>query len=168
MDARRDFGLVDVAKAEAIGEPGERQFRLLLEGPGGDACLWLEKELLLQLSLAIRQLMTIITAGDPVEAVPSRSPDSASQGNPLDFKVSTISLGYEPEEDLFLLRARSREDDEDAQPLVGFWVSRRQLEDLGEEAQTVCAAGRPLCPVCNGPMGPGPHICPRGNGHMKL
>lgn len=172
MEARHDFGLVETVKAEAIGEPGQRQFRLLLDGPGGEASLWMEKELLLQLSVAIRQLVAIISSGDSVEAMPPRSLDSVSPGGSLEFKVSTISLGYEPEEDLFLLRARSREDDEDEddddRPLMGFWTSRFQMEGLAEEAQIVCAAGRPLCQLCSAPMGPEPHICPKGNGHLKL
>ena len=36
---------------------------------------------------------------------------------------------------------------------------------FAEEALRVCAAGRPLCPLCGGPMDPNGHPCPRTNGH---
>ena len=173
LEAHYDIGLVEVVKPEALGEPGQRRFRLLLEGPGGNACLWLEKELLFQLSLAIQQLMATLSSGGASEGIPRREPGPGLQNDTsVEFRVAGLSLGHEPEEDLFLIEAESREeedeDDEDGDTVLSFWTSRPQLESLAEEAQVVCAAGRPLCPVCNAPMGPEPHVCPRGNGHRTL
>ena len=34
-------------------------------------------------------------------------------------------------------------------------------------AQRVVAAGRPPCPLCNLPLDPEGHICPRQNGHRR-
>jgi uncharacterized repeat protein (TIGR03847 family) len=86
----------------------------------------------------------------------------------MEFDVGNLSLGHDPEKNLFLIEAYNRDDDQDREALLGFWASRTQLEDLADEAQAVCAAGRPLCPLCNAPMGPEAHICPKSNGHHSL
>ncbi len=168
-NARHDFGRVASVKAEAIGEPGQRTFRLLLDGPRGGACMWLEKEQLSQLSMAIRQLLSLSSSEDsPVYPSPPPAEPSSEAGEPVEFKVGKLSLGHEPRQDLFLIEAHDREDEDEDVPLLEFWASRSQMTDLAEEAQTVVAAGRPLCPLCSAPMGADPHVCPRANGHNSF
>ena len=168
-DARHDLGPVETIKAEAIGEPGQRTFRLLVDGPKGAACLWLEKEQLSQLSMAIRQLMALSSPEDTQEETAPPPSGALDPGQPsLDFKVGKLSLGHEPRRDLFLVEAHDREDDQDEDALVRLWASRAQMKDLVEEAEAVVAAGRPLCPLCSAPMGPEAHICPRSNGHNSF
>jgi uncharacterized repeat protein (TIGR03847 family) len=36
---------------------------------------------------------------------------------------------------------------------------------LADLAEKLVAAGRPICPLCHGPMDPAGHRCPRSNGH---
>jgi uncharacterized repeat protein (TIGR03847 family) len=163
-----DFGLIDAVKAEALGEPGERRFRLLLDGLGGSASLWLEKNQLFQLSVVIQQmLVTSSLQGTPEDHPHAELGPSGQKPDSMEFNVGNLSLGHDPDKDLFLIEAHDIEDDEE-EPLLGFWTSRTQLENLADEAQTVCAAGRPLCPLCSAPMGPKEHICPRSNGHHSL
>ena len=167
--SRYEFGLVDAVKAEALGVPGQRRFRLLLEGSGGHACLWLEKSQLFQLSLVIQQMLATLSAVEPSGG--ALQPDSGPAGQShtsVEFNVGNLSLGHDPAKDLFLIEARNREDDQEGETLLGFWASRPQLEGLADEAQVVCAAGRPPCPLCSAPMGPEAHICPRSNGHHPL
>ena len=168
-DAKYDFGLVDSVKAEALGEPGQRRFRLLLDGPGGSASLWLEKNQLFQLSVVIQQMLATLSLRESSEGHPYPGLGPSGQGNTsMEFNVGNLSLGHDPEKDLFIIEAHNIEDDQEEEPLLGFWTSRLQLEGLANEAQTVCAAGRPLCPLCSAPMGPEAHICPRSNGHHSL
>ena len=168
-EARYDFGLVDAVKAEALGVPGQRRFRLLLEGPGGKACLWLEKNQLFQLSIIIHQMLATLSSGESAEGRPQPGPGPSDQEHTsMEFDVGNLSLGHDPENDLFLIEAHKREDDQEEEALLGFWASRPQLEGLADEAQAVCAAGRPLCPLCSAPMGPEAHICPLSNGHHSL
>jgi uncharacterized repeat protein (TIGR03847 family) len=163
-----DFGLIDAVKAEALGEPGERRFRLLLDGLGGSASLWLEKNQLFQLSVVIQQMLVTSSLQGTPEDHPHAGPGPSGQKpDSMEFNVGNLSLGHDPDKDLFLIEAHDIEDDEE-EPLLGFWTSRTQLENLADEAQTVCAAGRPLCPLCSAPMGPEEHICPRSNGHHSL
>jgi len=168
-DAKYDFGLVDAVKAEALGEPGQRRFRLLLEGPGGSASLWLEKNQLFQLSVVIQQMLASLSLQESSERHPQLWPGPLGQENTsMEFNVGNLSLSHDSEKDLFLIEAHSIEDDQEEEALLGFWTSRPQLEGLADEAQTVCAAGRPLCTLCSAPMGPEAHICPRSNGHHSL
>ena len=168
-DAKYDFGLVDAVKAEALGEPGQRRFRLLLEGPGGSASLWLEKNQLFQLSVVIQRMLASLSLQESSEGHPQPGPGPSGQENTsMEFNVGNLSLGHAPEKDLFLIEAYNIEDDQEEEALLRFWISRPQLEGLADEAQTVCAAGRPLCPLCSAPMGPEAHICPRSNGHHSL
>ena len=168
-DAKYEFGLVDAVKAEALGEPGQRRFRLLLEGRGGSASLWLEKNQLFQLSVVIQQMLATPSSQESLEGHLYPGPGPSGQENTsMEFNVGNLRLGHDPEKDLFLIEAHNIEDDEEDEPLLGFWTSRPQLESLADEAQTVCAAGRPLCPLCSAPMGQEAHICPRSNGHHYL
>ena len=167
-DAKHELGLVDAVKAEAIGVPGQRRFRLLLDGPGGSACLWLEKGQLFQLSLAIQQMLARAHADETGLSQPSESGPAASNPAALEFDVGNLSLGHDPADDLFIIEAFDREDDDEDEPLLGFWASRTQLEELAEEAQAVCAAGRPICPLCNGPIDAEGHMCVRTDGHQPM
>ena len=128
-NARYDLGRVASVKAEAIGEPGQRTFRLLLDGPKGGACMWMEKEQLSQLSMAIRQLISLSESeGSPVYPSPPPAEPSGGSGDPVDFRVGKLSLGHDPRQDLFIIEAHDREDDQDGDPLLEFWASRSQMK----------------------------------------
>ena len=167
-DSKHELGLVEAVKAEAIGVPGQRRFRLLLEGPGGNACLWLEKGQLFQLSLAIQQMLARAEADQTGQSEPPEHGPAASDPASFEFNVGNLSLGHDPAGDLFIIEAFDREDEDEDEPLVGFWASRTQMEELAEEAQAVCAAGRPQCPLCSGPIDATGHMCVRTDGHQPM
>jgi uncharacterized repeat protein (TIGR03847 family) len=48
---------------------------------------------------------------------------------------------------------------------VRFWATREQMLSLARHGALVCAAGRPLCPLCHNPLDPEGHRCPALNGH---
>jgi uncharacterized repeat protein (TIGR03847 family) len=63
-------------------------------------------------------------------------------------------------------------EDADAEPSpdlgrVRFWATREQMLSLARHGAQVCAAGRPLCPLCHNPMDPEGHQCPALNGHRR-
>ena len=61
-DERLDLGLVDSVEAVAIGEPGKRTFKITARGPRGEAIIWMEKEQLFQIGLAIKQFTAAVEA----------------------------------------------------------------------------------------------------------
>ena len=99
----------------------------------------------------------------------SPSPPSAEVvgGTSLDFKVGKVVLGHDGGSGLFLLDVHEAEADEEP-PMVRVWGERPQLSAFADDALKVCAAGRPLCPLCGGPINPDGHSCPRVNGHHRL
>ena len=52
-----DFGLVEAVDAEAIGEPGQRTFRIRARVGDSYGALWIEKEQLAQLGRLFSQLL---------------------------------------------------------------------------------------------------------------
>jgi len=168
-DARYDLGHAARLQADAIGEPGQRRFRLLLDSPAGSACLWLEKEQLYGLALAIHRLMATLGENPQQTPPPSEETDLRAQAPNVEFQVGNLALGHTPDTDLHALLVYDVEAPDEGPATLCCWANSQQLRALADEALRVCAAGRPLCPLCHAPMNPGePHRCPKANGHGQL
>ncbi len=165
VDAKSEFTNVRSLKAEALGEPGQRTFRILADSGSSSAVIWLEKEHLFQLAIAITQLAATVprkeaTRGEEMDA------REAAPATLLEFKLGKLALGHDGGSGMFIIDAHDVEADEDAPPVVRVWTEGPQVTAFAEEALRACAAGRPLCPLCSAPMDPGGHRCPRSNGHV--
>ena len=161
---KNDLGRAITLTADAVGEPGSRRFRLLVEAQHGGACLWLEKEQLFQLAIAIQQLLSTMDAtatGEPTSA-PPKSGDAYHE-----FQVGRLMISEEVRGPILNLLAKDQEDIDSAEATVGTLVDIDQLKALSERALSVCAAGRPRCPLCGTPMGPEGHQCVRTNGYHR-
>lgn len=167
MDYRYDFGAVTAITAEAIGQPGNRTFRLLLRNEGASACLWLEKEQLQALALAGHELLAQV--GGESEAAEQVAITGSKPGRAdIEFKVSQLGLGYDPAGTVFMLIAHEADADPEGPPMLRCLLTRSQLGALAQQAQEVCASGRPRCVLCGQPLEPAPHLCPPSNGHGVL
>ena len=167
-DAKNEFTQVTRLVPEAIGEPGKRTFRIQVDSASSSARIWLEKEQLFQLALAIQQLMVTLT--EETEA-PGDPPNAEAPGlTNLEFKVGRLVLGHDSTNGLFIIDAHDVEEDEnDRSPaMVRVWANRQQVNGFADEAFRACAAGRPLCPLCGRPMDPEGHKCVRVNGHGNV
>jgi uncharacterized repeat protein (TIGR03847 family) len=85
--------------------------------------------------------------GDEDEEDEEGDEDEEDEESDLDAEVQEL-LGGDPQ------RGRVR-----------FWATREQMLSLARHGAAVCAAGRPRCPYCSGPMDPEGHVCPAMNGH---
>lgn len=164
-----DLGLIAQIKADAQGVPGQRRFRLLVDAQGGSACLWLEKEQLLQLGVAIKRLISEMAQEEssiPLEGLSVQPSDIEMTERDRDLIVDTITLGHDQGRDLFLLAVQGADPDGEKFQGVRFWADGDRLDTLADEAFEVCASGRPLCPLCSVPINSGEdHVCSRSNGH---
>ena len=161
--ARNEFTNVSALVAEAIGEPGRRTFRVRAESDSSSATVWLEKEQLAQLALAMQQLASSVKDAD------SRPPNPPyeREANPLtsiQFKAVKLALGYHERRAMFIIDAYEADDDTAD---VRLWTEPAQAEEFAQEAIRVCAAGRPICPLCSRPVDADGHACPRMNGLVK-
>jgi len=163
-DARIEFTNATNVRAEALGKPGKRTFRITVDSGSSSAMIWLEKEQLFQLALGVQQLLATQHEGEnPPESPPVER--EAPEMTRLDFKVGKIALGHDGQRGMFIVDAHSEEENEDSAATVRVWLSREQARSLSEEAMRACASGRPLCPLCGGPIDTTGHQCPRVNGH---
>lgn len=160
-----DFGRADVMDAEAIGEPGRRTFRLRVLSRGDAASLWLEKEQLTALTLAIRQLLEQTDdedADDGEEDAPRvRFPDRPQ----VDFKLGKLGIGYDEAQRIVTIFAYETESADDASPTFSCQLTRGQCRAFADVAEETISAGRPLCVVCGAPIDKDGHRCQRRNGH---
>ncbi len=162
---RNDLGPCSFLDAESVGPAGKRHFRLRVVADGGAAVLWLEKEQLQQLGIAIKQ--TLKTEMGDTES--SKTADTTEDRVvDYEFKVVRLALGQDRDQRMYAILANGSGDDE--QPVaLAFWADHAQLDRLADRALEVCAAGRPQCPLCGSPLDEGKeHACPRGNGHLTL
>lgn len=164
--AKYEFTNLNSLRAEALGQPGKRTFRILVEGGGGSALMWLEKDQLFQLALAIHQVLASVPEGARASGPPF-SDQTASKGARLDFKVSKLVLRHDGGRGLFMIDAHDPDDEARDSPTTRVWASREQAKEFAEEAMRVCAAGRPICRLCALPIDPTGHPCPRANGHVQ-
>jgi uncharacterized repeat protein (TIGR03847 family) len=165
-------------QAQALGEPGHRTFRLLIESDDGRAAaLWVEKEQLQALGLAVEQLM-VEFQGKPSGRPPRQPPVDTFPPNPtVDFKVGRLALGQDESELetgpryvllVYDIEGSGTEEEEPTQPAtLAARATREQLRGLSRNIAEVVAAGRPRCPLCGEPMDSidKPHGCVRSNGH---
>ncbi|MFL5760338.1 MAG: DUF3090 family protein [Thermomicrobiales bacterium] len=149
---------------EALGEPGDRRFRLLAVVSGDTHIIWLEKQQVFALGRAIEQVLESLPDLGPElnDVPPIASFDPATNQQ---FRAGRMELGFDESRNRLVIIAHDVEM-EDVGPRLTFRLTRGQARDFSAEAAAVVAAGRPLCPLCGQPMGQEPHVCPEQNGHL--
>ncbi|MDA1096423.1 MAG: DUF3090 family protein [Chloroflexi bacterium] len=170
-DPHYELGHTVRLNADAVGEPGQRRFRILVDAAGGTATIWLEKEQMHSLAVSVSRLLEIVesegrdTRSSGTER--SRAFRSGSRAT-LDFQSGSWSLGYDEDQRVVEFHAHELDDDDDS-PKVSFVATAEQCRAWSQEALELYSAGRPTCPLCNAPMSTGEtHNCPRANGHAKV
>ena len=111
---RNEFTDVTALRAEALGEPGKRTFRILADSGSSSAVMWLEKEQLFQLALAIQQLLATPPEGRQTYGSPPTSREAQALTR-LDFPVGKLVLGYDGGKGLFIIEAHEPAEDEEAE-----------------------------------------------------
>jgi uncharacterized repeat protein (TIGR03847 family) len=166
MADTREFGTLIYISSEAIGQPGQRRFRLRVINEDGDsASLWLEKEQLTALGEAIASVLE--NEGYRYERMPLDDAEvepvfPLNAG--IDFRLAQLSMGVNTEARAIILIAADGPESDDTTTLTMEFDFRRGHE-LSREIADVVAAGRPPCPLCTAPMDPAGHVCVRTNGH---
>lgn len=181
----RGFGIVEVLGAEAVGQPGQRRFRIYVQAHRNSAVMWMEKEQLNSLSLALDRFLAQITEGQVLRTEAQSGSHPIASGMPTDFpvqptyefQVGQIKINYDEQSTQFLLSAIPlqivMERDEaqvfmDENQAVSFLFTHRQAQYLSSTIAQVVTSGRPVCPLCRTPLDGGPHACIKQNGHREI
>jgi uncharacterized repeat protein (TIGR03847 family) len=152
--------------ASTIGEPGKRFFFLIIGSDQGWVRVWLEKEQLRALSEGVDELLDQLEDREterPSSMPAAVEPDSASILG--EFTVTRMAVGYDGDRDAITLIAHEEGSEDNARPTLACRATREQAAGLAVQSIAVCNSGRPICPLCERPIDPAGHLCPRTNGH---
>ena len=167
---------VDGLGAGAVGEPGQRAFYIQARTEHTQLTVLVEKE---QVDLLATEAVAFLDQiAEKYPELPFDLPPTQSSLReptvPL-FRARLIGLGFDTERELVLLelRERSQEDDEEADDSVDdeepegyvarIYATRAQVRAMAARGAEAVAGGRPPCPLCEQPMDPSGHRCPRWN-----
>ncbi|MDP2730450.1 MAG: DUF3090 family protein [Dehalococcoidales bacterium] len=167
MEQSYQFEEPGLLSAISVGIPGKRTFFLLMGEKEKWLRLWLEKEQLEALALAIDQFLLALYQElhlSPEETEGLSLSDDVPSGLPsAELEIDQISISFDQEKTSldFLVHILGPQKIDDV--IVNLRASLAQLKQLGEQARSVCAAGRPRCQLCGGPIDPAGHTCPKHN-----
>ena len=153
-------------KAEALGEPGQRRFRLLVVVGGETWIIWMEKQQMQALGLALAQILEQASRSQPVvDSVGSL--DIIDDSTENQFRLGRVELGFDETDDSLVMVAHDIQAEDD-DPGLNMRFSQGQARAFIHDAAVLAAAGRPMCPMCGYPKDPEGHVCPEQNGHLPL
>src|SRR3954452_25073811 len=98
-----DFGRALAIDAEAVGQPGSRRFRLLVQSAGQCASVWMEKQQLAGIGEWFEETLQRLDREEPVTE-PDEEPGPIGAIYDLEFSAGQIGLGYQEDEGLFALQ----------------------------------------------------------------
>ncbi|MFN8034668.1 MAG: DUF3090 family protein [Acidimicrobiia bacterium] len=167
---------VDHLAAGALGVPGQRTFLIQARRGATEVVVLVEKDQVAMLASEADAFLDRVAEEYPEpEGLGAASTGVDAEldepGDPM-FRAQLIGLGFDPQRDLVLLELRERppvEEPDEGEPadgegaLVRCHATRAQVRAMAVRALEAVAAGRPLCPLCEFPMDPAGHICPRWN-----
>lgn len=159
-----DLGTARAIDAHAYGQPGERTFQIRILGSNLEsASLWLEKQQIQALNLALTQVLSQLGR-------PQRNPEDIAafpEGPDYDFRVGRMAIGFDSSDGTVVLQVFdiTREEEEE-EPDVQVRVTDEACASLNARLVEIIAAGRPQCPLCGLPLD-ADHACVRSNGHSK-
>lgn len=164
-EASNDYGRIYSIDAEAIGQPGDRRFRLIVLADRQSASIWMEKQQLGSIGEWFKEMCERLDA-EHAGIDPDVEAAVAPLNFNLDFRSRQLGLGYQEEDDVFVLQAFDLSAPmDDPLPTFRCMISRGQARVLSRTIERVVAGGRQICPLCENPMDPSGHVCPRSNGH---
>ena len=184
---------VDALGTGAVGEPGQRAFYIQARTEDAQLTVLVEKEqvaLLAREAVAFLDRIADDYPEIPI-AVSVAEAQLREPTVPL-FRARLIGLGFDPERELVLIELRERsadEEDDEEEPAASperpspdepssderspdeeeagyvarIYATRAQVRAMAAHGVDVVQGGRPPCPLCEQPMDPAGHHCPRWN-----
>ena len=164
-----------------VGQPGERTFFLqAVDGPRV-VSVALEKSQVSVLAERMEQLLAEMVLRAGIELPGDLVADTDPLESPIDeeFRVAAMGLAYDSEANLIVVEAQAPaetaeeaeatllEDTDDGPDALRVRLAHPAAAAFIERARRVIEAGRPPCPLCNQPLDPRGHVCPRSNGYRR-
>ena len=184
-----DLDAPDHFTAGAVGPPGQRVFYLQAREDATLVTLKCEKEHVRALADYLAGLLERLA----ITAEPAGSDPGLLEPLRPAWDVGAIGVGYDEAGRRIVIEiheaVREAEEEageeeageEGAEPgepveapeattpegaIARVRLTHAQAAAFVARARTVVQGGRPICPMCQGPIDPGGHACPRSNGHV--
>jgi len=163
-----------------VGVPGDRTFFLQARIGNRMVSVSLEKEQVALLADRLNELLDQVEVAEGVDAQHFGPADLEPLDNPIseEFRVGTLALGWNSTSQQVIIEAHAvteffedvpdlEEESEDGPDVVRVRISGGYARGFAQRALSVVSAGRPPCPLCQQPLDPRGHICPRSNGYRR-
>ncbi len=161
-----DFGNPGRFTAGTLGEPGRRLFYFQAFAEGSEVAVKCEKQQAVALAEHLVNLLADLPGADPDVVAPAE----ALPPSELAWTVGSISIGVDRGESRLvvvleeLLGAEDDEEPIDREPArLRVHLTREQVRAYASQVEALAATGRPICRLCEQPIDPDGHACPRLN-----
>src|SRR5262249_7684299 len=132
-----DFGRALSIDAEAVGQPGNRRFRVLVQSTGQSASVWMEKQQLAGIGERFDETIQRLDREEP-STDPDEEPGPIAGIYDLEFTAGQIGLGYLEDEHVFALQCYDLQAG-DRNPTFRCLVTRGQARVLSAKIARVVA-----------------------------
>jgi uncharacterized repeat protein (TIGR03847 family) len=163
-----------------VGQPGERTFYLQARSGNRLISVSLEKEQVNLLADRMSELLDQVAVTEGIQIMNFSPADLDPLDSPIDeeMRVGTIALGWNSITSQVIVETHAltefledvpelEEDSDDGPDVMRVRISGPYARGFCARAKAVVAAGRPNCPLCDNPLDPRGHICPRANGYKR-
>jgi len=166
--------------AGTVGVPGDRTFFLQARHGNRIVSVSLEKEQVALLADRLNELLNQVAIAEGIVTDHFGPADLEPLDNPIseEFRVGTLALGWNSGSQQVVIEAHAvtesfddvpdlEEETDDGPDLVRVRIVSTYARGFAQRALSVVSAGRPPCPLCEQPLDPRGHICPRANGYRR-
>lgn len=155
----------------AVGRPGSRVFYLQASQGSQTISLQLEKQQVFALAQGVESILDELEQKEvrptsSLEEPPAADLEMQEPVEPI-FIAGQIGLAFDHESSMMVLIIEELGLEEEPVAMARFWANPGQMRALSRHAYEIVASGRPICPLCQRPIDPDGHFCPRRNGHSK-
>lgn len=166
---RYQFREITILLAGATGQPGQRRFFISVGTPQSWVRAWVEKEQLQTLALALEEILSVEARQAARDAQGTETSPEPLETPQSEFSLGRLAVGFDKERQRLVVYLHGQDVADAGQEVLALvHATAGQAQDFSRQAQQVCAAGRPPCPLCGGPIETTGHICPRSNGHGEF
>ena len=166
MTASYDLHDVGRFTVGAIGEPGRRVFYFQVFADGTEVAVKCEK----QQAQALAEHLVKLLDDLPHDAAAAVAPAEALPPSELLWPVGSISLGVDRDRSQLVVVLEEMVDpeesdgtDADDASQIRLRITTEQVRAYAAQVDALVATSRPLCRLCDAPIDPSGHACPRLN-----
>ncbi len=150
-----------------MGQPGSRVFYFQTFADGTEVAIKCEKQQAVELARHLVGLLADLPDEDPGDVDPAE----ALPPTDLRWSVGSISIGVDraATKIVVLFEELVLEEEDDDTPVertpnrMRVHLSAEQVRAFASQVAALTAAGRPICRLCEQPIDPDGHACPRLN-----